>query len=127
MSVHRGLHTLLNYRNFIIPSRHLESSYENTRVICRHYLRKNNLRVVNECSSLLNDNRSPEGWTMCFLLDESHLSLHSYTSLGLLAIDLFTCSPTPENHTNCVEDINKYIINSYNSELIDKQTITTRF
>ena len=28
---------------------------------------------------------------MCFLIDESHITAHSYSNLGMLAIDIFTC------------------------------------
>jgi S-adenosylmethionine/arginine decarboxylase-like enzyme len=130
MSIHRGLHTLLSFRNFYIPTRLLDASYENTRVICRHLITKNNLRIVGEASKLLNDTKvSPEGWTMAYLLDTSHVTLHSFTSrdFGFLEIDVFTCCPNPESHLNCVEDLNKYFVENHSVELVDKQTITTRF
>lgn len=34
------------------------------------------------------------GFTVCFLLSESHASLHSYPELHYLAVDLFTCGAT---------------------------------
>ena len=35
-----------------------------------------------------------EGFTSVILLDESHITCHSYTKLGLLALDVFTCGKT---------------------------------
>jgi S-adenosylmethionine/arginine decarboxylase-like enzyme len=35
-----------------------------------------------------------EGFTSVILLDESHITAHSYTQRGLLALDVFTCGQT---------------------------------
>jgi S-adenosylmethionine decarboxylase len=37
---------------------------------------------------------SPPGFTAIVMLDESHLSAHTYADLGLVAIDIFTCGGT---------------------------------
>lgn len=37
---------------------------------------------------------SPPGFACIVLLDESHCSAHSYSELGLIAIDIFTCGDT---------------------------------
>jgi len=34
---------------------------------------------------------SPEGFTAICLLDESHISAHTYADAGLIAMDIFTC------------------------------------
>jgi S-adenosylmethionine decarboxylase len=34
---------------------------------------------------------SPPGFAAICLLDESHVSAHSYADLGLIALDIFTC------------------------------------
>lgn len=36
----------------------------------------------------------PPGFTTFICLDESHCSCHSYTDIGLLSLDLYTCGPT---------------------------------
>lgn len=33
----------------------------------------------------------PHGFSGCFLLAESHVSLHTFVEEGLLALDIFTC------------------------------------
>lgn len=40
------------------------------------------------------DSDTEEGFTSVILLDESHITCHSYTKLGLLALDVFTCGQT---------------------------------
>ena len=37
---------------------------------------------------------SPAGCTAIVMLDESHVSIHTYADLGLLALDVFTCGGT---------------------------------
>jgi len=37
---------------------------------------------------------SPPGFTAVVMLDESHLSAHTYADRGLVAIDIFTCGHT---------------------------------
>ena len=39
-------------------------------------------------------NNSPAGCTAIVMLDESHISVHTYADLGLLALDVFTCGDT---------------------------------
>jgi S-adenosylmethionine decarboxylase len=52
---------------------------------------------------MLNDD-TEEGFTSVILLDESHITCHSYTKLGLLALDVFTCGKTnPEIVANYIK------------------------
>ena len=37
---------------------------------------------------------SPPGFTAVVMLDESHVSAHTYADLGLIALDVFTCGST---------------------------------
>lgn len=46
---------------------------------------------------------SPPGFTCVVMLDESHISAHSYSDLGTMAIDIFTCGNTdPEDVLNII-------------------------
>lgn len=48
-------------------------------------------------ANIINANRyrfghhSPPGCSVFLLLDESHISLHTYAGEGLIALDIFTC------------------------------------
>ena len=129
----RGKHTMNDYSNFFIKHKNINSAFTNIILTCRNILVSNNIRIVDEVSSILpiNGFNTPDGFTMAFLLDESHLSLHSYTNsdlvrgdiIGKLALDLFTCSPNPLNHYNTVRDLNKFIIENYDAVLDNSQTI----
>lgn len=51
---------------------------------------------------------SPPGFTAVVMLDESHVSAHTYADLGLIALDVFTCGSTePRNVLRYIrEEIN---------------------
>jgi S-adenosylmethionine/arginine decarboxylase-like enzyme len=126
MTTHKGLHTLLNYSNFFIQRRNLESAFTNIRLASRNILTNNHLRIVDQAGKVfLDSNISPEGWTWMFLLDESHMSCHAYTddSKGLCAIDLFSCCSNKQNHFNAVDQINNFLINNYFCVLDNRQDI----
>lgn len=58
---------------------------------------------------------SAPGFTAIVMLDESHVSAHAYSDLGLLAMDVFTCGNTdPEQ------------VLAYIRERIDLGTVTVR-
>lgn len=38
--------------------------------------------------------KSPNGFAIVIMLDESHLSAHSYSDEGRMAMDIFTCGST---------------------------------
>ena len=131
----RGKHSILNYTNFFIKHKNIDAAFTNIKLTCRNILTNNNLRIVDSCSSILPLKHcpSPDGFTICFLLDESHMSLHSYTNneldrgeiIGKLAVDLFTCSSNPLNHHNTIRDLNKFLIENYDvvlesSKIIDR-------
>ncbi len=134
---HRGKHTLLNYSNFFIAHKNIDAAFTNIKLTCRNILTNNHLRIIDSASSILPLKTaysvcpSPDGFTICFLLDESHMSLHSYTNkeesrgeiIGKLAVDLFTCSPTPANHHNAIKDLNKFLIENYDVLLDSSKTI----
>ncbi|GAB4269453.1 MAG: adenosylmethionine decarboxylase [Deferrisomatales bacterium] len=48
---------------------------------------------------------SPPGFTAVALLDESHVSAHSYADDGLIALDVFTCGTTdPAEVLRCLRE-----------------------
>lgn len=52
---------------------------------------------------------SPPGFAAVVLLDESHVSAHCYSDLGLVAIDAFTCGETPSTTERVAEHIAKHL------------------
>lgn len=54
---------------------------------------------------------SPAGCTVFLMLDESHISAHTYSEEGKISIDVFTC-----NGLKNVEIATNYIINRFNTD-----------
>ena len=52
------------------------------------------VRVVGQLLSVFDGSVSPLGFAAVVLIDESHVSAHSYADEGLLAVDAFTCGGT---------------------------------
>ena len=46
--------------------------------------------VINACRYRFGHN-SPDGCTVFLMLDESHISVHSYAEQGAMAVDVFVC------------------------------------
>jgi len=63
----------------------VEDIYEKIKL----FIKKCNLNVVEE----LNHNFSPEGFTIVFILSESHIIFHSWPENNYLNIDLMSCKP----------------------------------
>lgn len=126
----RGLHTLIDISNFIINKKNLEISFTTIKHMTKTFATNNKLNIVGETSKLfLNNNTSPNGWTFCYLLDESHISCHAYTNpdIGLCAIDIFTCCNNPIYHTKTVDDITSYLIENYKNCYISRRDTVSRF
>lgn len=54
---------------------------------------KAGMHVISQVRYHFGHNSAP-GFTCICLLDESHVSAHTYADLGLIALDVFTCGPT---------------------------------
>ncbi len=106
---YRGSHSMLDITKCYIKEKDTEATclalFNGFKEICGN----NNLRIVGEKMVVFDGSVSPPGGTIIIMLDESHISLHSYGEEGILAIDCFTCSKNPENHINAVNDIKKLI------------------
>jgi len=106
---YRGSHSMIDITKCYIKEKDTETVFlalfNGFKEICGN----NNLRIVGEKMVVFDGSVSPPGGTIILMLDESHISLHSYGEEGILAIDCFTCSKNPENHINAVSDIKKLI------------------
>jgi S-adenosylmethionine decarboxylase len=59
-------------------------------------IKQTKMKSMFEKMVILKDD-TEEGFTSVILLDESHITAHSYTNRGLLALDIFTCGQTNPN------------------------------
>jgi S-adenosylmethionine decarboxylase len=87
----KGYHIILDYSN--IPS---EESAEiaTTKIvnILENMIKIADLNVLDRSINILGENTgTPPGFAITYTLDQSHVTAHSYTDLGILAADIFTC------------------------------------
>lgn len=123
----RGNHTMLDFTKCYIKPKNLNPTSLTINANLKYICNKNNLRVVGERTVVFDGSNSPTGFTTVLLLDESHISIHSYADIGLLAIDCFTCSKDPENHINAVYDIKDMIKTMFEKAELKAQHYVGRF
>lgn len=87
----KGRHVFLDFVNFY--DNDLEECCKNVFQIMQDSLKLTKMRNMHSKMIVLKDD-TEEGFTSVILLDESHITCHSYTRLGLLALDVFTCGST---------------------------------
>lgn len=56
---------------------------------------------------------SPPGFASVVLVDESHVTAHSYSSIGLFALDVFTCGSKPEVTQLIAQRLKENILERY--------------
>jgi S-adenosylmethionine decarboxylase len=63
---------------------------------------------------------SPPGCTVFIMLDESHISAHTYAQEGKVAIDVFTCGERVNIEELLATIINKLKVEHYNIRALDR-------
>jgi S-adenosylmethionine/arginine decarboxylase-like enzyme/uncharacterized protein with PQ loop repeat len=107
----RGFHILLDYSGFEAKDPG-ELSVWTMRTI-QAALKANEIRCVHSHSEVFDDVKdaqTPPGFTAVCLLDESHVSAHCYSAIGLLAIDVFTCGGKPNQTFAAARDIHRAVM-----------------
>jgi S-adenosylmethionine decarboxylase len=98
----KGNHVFLDFINFYDDR--LEECCEFIFEVMKESIRRTKMKLMFEKMVILKDD-TEEGFTSVILLDESHITCHSYTKRGLLALDVFTCGETnPEIVGKYVKD-----------------------
>ena len=86
--VGRGLHIFLDYVNYTSP---VENDGEWILNKIRENVKKAGIREVHSHVEIFDGTISPPGFAAVVLVDESHVTAHCYSKIGLLAIDVYTC------------------------------------
>jgi len=60
----------------------------------------------------------PQGCTVVYLLDESHISIHTYPECNIAFVDIFTCGESADPHKAC-----DYLIKSLEAKFFTKKVI----
>ena len=83
-----GSHVMLDYRHF-------ESNTGTGGIevlsLLRQCVADSGVREVHHHMEDFDGSKSPVGFASVVLIDESHVTAHCYTDMGILAIDAFTC------------------------------------
>jgi S-adenosylmethionine decarboxylase len=87
----KGNHVFLDFINFYDDD--LETCANYIFEVMKQSIKQTNMKIMFEKMVILKED-TEEGFTSVLLLDESHISAHSYTKRGLLALDVFTCGQT---------------------------------
>jgi S-adenosylmethionine/arginine decarboxylase-like enzyme len=93
----KGTHSMLDITEFYVSSNDALPIFNLMKQVI---LDNTKMKIVNEAITVFDDNdpNQEAGWTSVFLLDASHCSLHSYSRLGLLAVDVFSCKSESDNN-----------------------------
>lgn len=79
-------------------------------------------KCITDCKlNVLNKTKhefSPQGFTVLYMLSESHLSMHTWPEKNLICIDLFSCS----NYNNCTLGM-EYLKNEFKDCDVTVRTI----
>ena len=86
----KGHHILIDCRN--VPREVCLDDGKMLDVMARSAA-KAGMHVISQVRYHFGHNSAP-GFTCVCLLDESHVSAHTYADLGLIALDVFTCGKT---------------------------------
>ena len=120
---HKGKHVFLDFINFYAQD-DLSECCEYIFQIMTDSLKLTDMKNMHSKMIML-DTDTEEGFTSVILLDESHITCHSYTKLGLLALDVFTCGKTnPEILSNYIK---KHIELKYPNIICTNYKINDRF
>lgn len=91
---YKGKHVFLDFINFYDDR--LEECCQYIFDVMSESIRRTTMRnMFGKMIKLEGDTEA--GFTSVILLDESHITCHSYTQQGLLALDVFTCGRTDPN------------------------------
>lgn len=89
-ALEKGHHILIDCRN--VPRDVCLDDGKMLEVMARSAA-KAGMHVISQVRYHFGHNSAP-GFTCVCLLDESHVSAHTYADLGLIALDVFTCGKT---------------------------------
>ncbi len=84
----RGVHIFLDYINYNPPT---QEDGKWMLKILRNCIKKAGVKEVHAHVVEFDGANSPPGFAAVVLVDESHVTAHCYSEIGILAIDVFTC------------------------------------
>ena len=105
-TTYRGYHYMIDavFKREIQPS-FGHTLFQKLLIIAREH----NINVVGKKIKIFDGTNSPKGFASVVLIDESHISAHCYTDIGLIAFDCFTCGADPLKTKKVTEEVFKFL------------------
>ena len=122
----KGIHFIYDFSNIIVKDTKKYNEIINE--ILDEVIKKTNLNQIDRSNNLFDDKNTltPPGFATVCVLDESHISAHSYSELGILAVDIFTCGNL-ENGKKAGKLLKELILKNFKNVKIEKEGIVNRF
>ena len=124
MNQYKGVHCIYDFVNICCDDLLLYQHQINA--ILDKVIADSNLNQIDQSSQLFNGQNTPPGFANVRVLDESHLSVHSYSEQGILAADLFTCGST-ERGREAGALFKQLVLAQFPSALLKHEYILNRF
>ena len=100
-----GKHIMLDYTGYVPP---VTNDADWILKIMKDAATESGIRVVHHHVEKFDGKVSPPGFAAVVLVDESHITAHAYSEIGLLAIDIFTCGKhNPEDVATIIDKVLK--------------------
>ncbi len=123
----RGLHAIYDFENLIIPTININTASQDIFNLMQTICEKYHIKVVAKNLVVFsNPEVTPPGFTSCLLLDESHLSFHLYSELGIAAVDFFTCG-NPVRGKQAASEFKNCLIEMYPEIKLTHEQYIERF
>lgn len=123
---HRGSHRMLDITNATINGGvdAVRAAAERLVGAMASAARSEGANVLHTHFEAFDGQSSPPGFASVVLLDESHLSAHSYSDCGMLAIDVFTCGSNCSAVTDrIVERVQQQVGQMWPAATIERATL----
>ena len=126
MTKHKGIHYIYDFVN--IKTKNAKDYNKRINKILDQIIEECELNQIDKSNNLFKEENcnTPPGFAIVRVLDESHISAHSYSDIGILAVDIFTCGNLI-NGKKAGELLKELIIKNFDQAIIKNEFIINRF
>jgi S-adenosylmethionine decarboxylase len=114
-----GKHMICDIKN--VKNDELLNSPEKLKNLFDFICEKYNFNILNKIHHIF----EPQGYTLLYLLSESHISIHTFPEKNYAAVDIYTCRNYESNEEYL--EIYDFFIQQFNAEYQEPLIIDRRF
>ena len=123
MIKNKGIHYIYDFTDIKIND--VKEYFNDINDILNIVIKECNLNQIGESNNFFDGENTPPGFANVRVLDESHISAHSYSDIGILAVDIFTCGNL-DNGNKAGKLLKKLILKKFNA-IIKNEYVLKRF